>query len=180
MKEVQEATAETRRVLKADMVWGIIWVILGVFVILYSMPYAEVPSFDPIGAAYLPRLLGSGISILGLGLFLDSYFKYRKLLPSKSPELTHEKRSPNQPAYQGTVRILLSVVTCILYIVLIQPVGYILVTPAFIAAIMKIYGESNKRRIASMSIGMTAALYAVFAIGLKVLLPLGIFELILP
>lgn len=164
--------------LKADMIWGVIWVALGIFAILFSIPYAEVPSFDPIGAAYLPRLLGSGMIILGLGLFLDSYFKYRKLLPTVKVESIEREDVPSS-TYQGVVRVLLSIIACVSYIALIEPLGYILATPAFIVAIMTIYGESDKKRIAAMAVGMTAALYTVFALGLKVLLPPGIFERIL-
>lgn len=178
MKDTPKARPGAVKDLKADMIWGVIWVALGIFAILYSMPYAEVPSFDPIGAAYLPRLLGSGTSILGLGLFIDSYFKFSNLLRTVKVE-SSERDGPQSSNYQGAVRILLSIIACVCYIALIEPLGYILTTPAFITAIMTIYGESNKKRIAAMAVGMTAALYAIFALGLKVLLPPGIFEGIL-
>jgi len=190
---------------KADMVWGILWFALAVFVWVYTTPYAEVPSFDPIGAAYFPKFLAILIGICGVGLFLDSYVKYSKerssgLSRSHSSESqakggaesrveaaadieegtrpTEDMKAPKGHVLGGYLRVLYSVIACIIYGYLLDPVGYLVLTPFFIAAVMLIYGERRKKEIAFMSFGFTVVLYAVFALGLKVLLPHGILSFI--
>ncbi len=155
---------------KADWIWGLIWVAVGAFVLIYSAPYASVKSLDPVGPAYLPRILGVGIVLLGSGMFLESYLKYRKELAEKETEKA-EAEEPSSPG--GAMRIVLSAVSAIVYLTLMEPLGFIIATPVFIAAIMLIYGDRNRKRLLLMSLGFTAGLYATFALGLKVLLPLG-------
>jgi hypothetical protein len=57
---------------------------------------------------------------------------------------------------------------------LLENVGYILMTPLLIAAIMLSVGERGVRRILTTSIFTTAFLFCVFFYALKVNLPLGI------
>lgn len=158
---------------KADLIWGLIWAFVGAFVLIYSASYGMVESLDPVGPGYLPRMLGLGIVLLGLGMALESYAKYRKALAERQAGQAEEAGGEEQSSPGGAMRIIWSAISAIAYLALVEPLGFLISTPLFIAAIMLIYGDRNRKRLLWMSLGFTTILYATFAVGLKVLLPMG-------
>lgn len=157
---------------RTNLTWGAIWLCLSVWVWWYVGRYQGIPSFDPIGPAYFPRLLALCIGMCAVGLIIEGIVGLMK------QGLARRDLRESAPSLEGYLRVLKTLLACAAYVFLLEPAGYIIATPVLIAAIMLIYGERQKRRIIGMSLGFTVALWLLFALGLKVLLPPGILGLI--
>ncbi|HEU5321602.1 MAG TPA: tripartite tricarboxylate transporter TctB family protein, partial [Methylomirabilota bacterium] len=66
------------------------------------------------------------------------------------------------------------------YVAAFEPVGYLLATPPYVAAILLIHGGAPRRAGVVAPVLVTLALYAGFRFGLLVPVPDGVLERVLP
>ena len=76
-------------------------------------------------------------------------------------------------------RIVLIFVLIMLYALLLKKVGFIIVNTLFVLGVLLIMGERKVWKLIVIPIVVTAAMYAIFVLGLKILLPKGILKGIL-
>jgi hypothetical protein len=67
-------------------------------------------------------------------------------------------------------------VTTAAYLAAFEPLGYLLATPPYVAAIMLIHGGAGRRALLMAPILTTVVLYATFRFGLLIPVPGGILE----
>ncbi len=68
-------------------------------------------------------------------------------------------------------RFVMLAVVSFVYLLLLEPIGYVLATPLCVAAAMLIFGEQRWPRVLIVSIAGTVVLYTVFRILFRVPLP---------
>jgi hypothetical protein len=59
------------------------------------------------------------------------------------------------------------------YVLVLTPLGYLLATPLYVAALVWLLGYRSRAGLAGAALGVTIVLYLVFAQALKVLVPMG-------
>jgi len=64
----------------------------------------------------------------------------------------------------------------LLYALLLKPVGFIIVNLLFLFGVLFVMGERKVWKLIAIPIVVTAAMYMVFVVGLKILLPAGILK----
>jgi putative tricarboxylic transport membrane protein len=79
----------------------------------------------------------------------------------------------DRPASAARVAALFA--ACMAYAGLLQPLGYLLATPAFIVAALWILKQRNLLRVGAIAIAFTAIFYILFAQVLNVRIPVGPF-----
>lgn len=162
---------------KKNLIPGIV---LTIFSIIYLVLTSQIKKFsglgsDPLGARAIPYLWG--ISLLVLSLILVSRgIKQRNLAIKNS---TYVKTSLNlSHMIKENREIVMTFLSLAIYIALLEPIGFLIMTAIYIFVQTLILTPKEKRNyILTLitSIVIAVALDYVFVCLLNVLLPLGIF-----
>lgn len=135
-------------------------VISAVVVFLSSrLPFG---SFANPGAGFLPLLAGGLMLLLSLLLFVQSFSKGEgtiKILLAKG----------------GTGRVLLILLSLILYGLFLEKLGFILMTFLLMGFLLLAIGKVRKSLVIFLSLVSSLGCYGVFQLWLNVQLPKGIF-----
>ncbi len=144
---------------RADLLIGIGLLAFAVFYFQQSFAITVGFASDKLGPAFFPRLLALALAACALALIARS------------------ARGRSDPVPLPPIRTALFLWTVgltIAYAVALRPLGYLIATPIYLAGIVWLLGHRNPVGLAGTAIGVTAALYLVFAQALKVLVPMGL------
>lgn len=136
---------------------------------------------DPLGPGFFPYWLGAGIALCGALLAAGVLVGVSGIpglgttLMADAPEGDIEEEGEF-----SHWRLIAAVGITALYVAAFEPVGYLLATPAYIAAIMLAHGGARPRSVLSAAIAVTIVLYASFRFGLLIPVPVGLLRGILP
>jgi putative tricarboxylic transport membrane protein len=129
---------------------------------------------DPLGPGVFPSALGAGIALCGLLLGVGAFFRWQ---PKQSGSLLdggvaeEVERGPFSPT-----RLLGAVVATAIYVSAFEPVGYLIVTPMYVVAILLIHGGVPWRILIVAPVVITTVLYLTFRFALRIPVPGGILE----
>jgi len=148
---------------KENAISGIVCILAGAVIYWISGGFGlRGLSPDPLGPSVYPKLVGTGLVILGAILFV---------MAARSKDAEPKKKASLQG--QGGGRIIALVFAGVAYIIIFERLGFIITTMLFIIAIMFITGERKWKRSFSAAVIIPLCLYLVFKELLNVLLPLG-------
>lgn len=162
---------------KKNLIPGIV---LTIFSIIYLVLTSQIKKFsglgsDPLGARAIPYLWG--ISLLVLSLILVVRGIKQRNLAIKNNTLVKSELN-----FAGIIKenreIVLTFISLAVYIALLEPVGFLIMTAVYLFVQTLILTPKEKRNyIVTLitSIVIAVALDYVFVCLLNVLLPLGIF-----
>ena len=145
---------------RTDRYVGIGFIVLGILGTLSAMSWPTMFSTDPAGPAAIPIILCVSLIILGAVLAVGGF-----LVKKKAAEPFIQKRD--------VILVAELTGTCLLYIILLQVIGYLLATPLLLAAILLIVGTRKWKTIIMVSLITTVVLFLLFYSLLQVNLPLG-------
>lgn len=162
---------------KSDAVIGVLLLALAVFYYLSTRDLPPPSVTEKLGAGFFPILLTITLVVLSI-LLLGSSFFSRKNQDGKAAIAGGERLEEDAfTAEEISYPILLSTMgLSILYVALLNFSGYLLTTPLFIIALVRILGMKQWVNIIALAAVLTAALYLLFGWALGVPLPAGIFE----
>lgn len=124
-------------------------------------------SADPLGPAAYPKMLAVAMILFAILHVVVSYFRRLRLAEEEDP-------LQGRARLMGNLRIVGVVVATAAYTLLMEPLGYVISSFLYLAAIPAIVGERSVRGIAVSSILLTVVLFALFVMLLHVLVPEGI------
>lgn len=144
---------------KADpgLYGGIAILAIAIMFFIYALTYEYTSEIGP-GPGFFP------IWLSGILLILAILYLYQSIKGNDSSE--------KMPDRQGRLNILLIVISMILYVALLRPLGFIVCSAAFLFA-MLIRPYTWKIAL-PVSVGTSAGLYALFVFFLGVQLPRNI------
>lgn len=144
----------------------------------------EVSKFKPLNLVLIRP-----VYFIMLGLFIINsvidFLACRKEEKAKetsgeATEQQKEKRSfwtvVKDLAAAKQSKIVYIFVAIMLYALLIKPLGFIIVNLLFLFGVLFIMGERKVWKLIVIPIVVTAAMYLIFVVGLKILLPAGILK----
>ena len=135
------------------MVPPLLTLALGLAVLVVSADIrAGMLANDP-GPAFLPRIASIALVVLSLWLLL------------------HREAHQGLPRGSGLVRIVMTIVFTVMYLAILEPVGFPAATALFLLCQMWLIGVRNRLILLSLPVAISAATYPVFRIGLEVPLP---------
>jgi putative tricarboxylic transport membrane protein len=167
-------TAGTRR----ELAIAAFLVTFGAVVVVQARGIAPGVRTDPLGPAAFPTALGAGIGVCGLLLAIATLV-FRGRLHREGPLTDADLDEATEAGPFSPGRLAAAIVTTAAYLALFEPLGYLLATPPYVAAIMLIHGGAGRRALLLAPILTAVALYATFRFGLLIPVPDGILEGIL-
>lgn len=123
-----------------------------------------------IGAADYPTILAVTALMLSLVLILQGLFA------RFAEEVDGDETAPGMAsdAEQSYLRPTLAFATLVLYALLFEPAGYLVVTPVALVALMRITGERRWTLAVVSAVCWTIALFLLFRFGVNLVLPEGL------
>lgn len=145
---------------KGNIVSSIISILVAVFVLYETKDFPSGAQNVP-GPAFFPRIIA--ILIIGLSGLLIVMTYIRK-----------EERNINFTS-KNDLKAYITIAIILVYIVLMNILGFIIATPLFLITMIYYYGMRNYVKNIIISVGVTALIFTIFKILLAVPLPQGIF-----
>lgn len=143
---------------RADLLIGIGLLVFAVIYLRESFAITVGFAADRLGPRFFPRLLAGALAASAFALI------WRSLGGRSDP-------APLPPVRIG--QFLWTLGLTLAYVLLLPPLGYLITTVLYVAALIWLLGYRNLVGLAATSAGVTAVLYLVFARALHVLVPLG-------
>ena len=163
----------------SNIIIGVILLISSAFYYLSTIEFPPPSKTENLGPAFFPTLLAVTLAFLALLLILNSLFFRGASGKEKggaviqgAERLEEDSFSTDDVSYKfliGTIGL------SFLYVVLISILGFLISTPLFLIILIRLLGYEKWVNNLAASIGLTAALYLLFATALGVSLPAGIF-----
>lgn len=150
----------------------------GVVMLLSRGIWPGVPT-DLLGPRAFPFALGAGILICGF-LFGLAVVVFRGLPGRGGAFIESGAQEGDEAGPFSPARLVGAVVATAIYIAAFEPIGYLLSTPVYVGVIALIHGAATRRSLLIAPVLITAALYVAFRFGLRIPVPDGILETLLP
>jgi uncharacterized membrane protein YGL010W len=148
-----------------DWIFGLISLALGGAVLYFSRPLKAVTSMDSAGPAAMPTIIAWFMIAIGAAHVWGAWNTIKK-----NPSAAKTGKD------SGISRVAVICVACLVYYFLLDSVGYIVMTPLLMMAVMGSVGVRDAKKILKMALGTTVVLFCIFYFFLKVDLPLGILQ----
>ncbi|GEM_PF-3232259 len=153
-----EPSGRSVRGLHHDVYVGFVMIVFCAVAFYVTTTFDSVPAMlsQNIPATFFPRLVLATITLLSVILIVSGLKRSAESLGS----------------VPGSVFTTAAVIT--LAVFLVKPLGTLLTVGLLALTLTWLWGERQWSRIASLAIGLPAAIYLVFAIGLQVRFPRGV------
>jgi putative tricarboxylic transport membrane protein len=122
--------------------------------------------YGKLGPGFWPKFVLVAMMVLSLWVAFDAFRARKKVAEKKSHE------APKSTV--GRIRMLSALSLIITYFILMNVVGFILLTPFFLIAFMVLLGEKSWPWMFGLSIGMTILIIIAFTQAMYVPLPRGV------
>jgi putative tricarboxylic transport membrane protein len=156
-----------KRIARSEMIWICIFFLLGIVVIISSSfikVMVVVEKSTIVNSRFFPRLVGIMMSALAIIMLL------KDLLGTAVERTTPEKTSGTPHQFLITIGI------AILYILILEPVGFFISSWILLLALCILLGIHSKKILILMPLLTSAGIFILFRIALAVPLPLGLLE----
>jgi putative tricarboxylic transport membrane protein len=148
---------------KAETVAGSVVTAIGALMLFEALKFAYVSEGVP-GPGFLPRWIAAALVVTGLVLTVKGL----------RPGLTIANVIP-WPDAGGWRRVVLMLAALAVALILLDKLGFVVVTTVFMAVVVFGLGIRSWLTLATVPVGAAVGLYLVFAVWLRVPLPAGVF-----
>jgi putative tricarboxylic transport membrane protein len=131
---------------------------------------------DPLGPRVFPYAVGVGIAVCGLLLGVGALFRWQ---PEQAGFLSDAAEEEVERGPFSPTRLVGAVGATAIYVAAFEPVGYLIATPLYVAAILLIHGGAPQRTLIVAPAVITTVLYLMFRFALRIPVPSGVLERIL-
>jgi len=136
-------------------------------VLIFSIVFFIESLNYPASAATLPQILIVIIALLAIGMFIEAYIKSKK---------TDAKQVEKESEKINVKRVIIFASMIALYIILIDVIGYFILTPIFLFAALQYLKSTKVSTAIILSVVFTVFVYGLFSMFLNIPLPMGIFS----
>ena len=120
----------------------------------------------PDAAASLPRILAGIIILLSFAMFIEAWYNERKN--------RKVQQGSNEPIHGFRVFVFAALIA--LYVILIKPLGYFVVTPLFLIVALSYLKATQLWKSVLIALGFTFFCYMLFVWFLNLPIPMGLFS----
>jgi putative tricarboxylic transport membrane protein len=170
---------EERKAMRRELAVGAFLVAFGAAVLALAWTIEPGIQTDPLGPRAFPAALGAGIALCG-GLLAATVLLGPGEGGRKGPILEPGSEGEAEAGPVSPARLLGAIAATAAYVALFAPLGYLLATPPYVAAIILIHGGAAQRTLLIAPPLVTGLLYGAFRFGLLIPVPEGILDGRLP
>lgn len=170
---------DDRKAMRRELAVGAFLIAFGAAVLALAWTIEPGVQTDRLGPRAFPAALGAGIALCG-GLLAGTALLGPSEGGRRGPIL---EPGPEGEAGAGPFsrnRFLGAIAVTAAYVAAFAPLGYLLATPPYVAAIILIHGGAARRALLIAPPLVTVVLYAAFRFGLLIPVPEGILDGRLP
>jgi len=150
---------------------GIIAIVIGGIYLVTTMLLPQMTMGDKLGPKLFPLVVGALALIAGAVLIIQD----------RNPKHTSKKTDFGFTKYKTVwIKILLSTIVGITYGLVMDSLGFLLPTALFMFFISTLINKGRLVQNAIIAIAFSVITYGVFAVALKLSLPRGFIEQLLP
>jgi putative tricarboxylic transport membrane protein len=149
---------------------GLVWVLLGIGICAASMQL-RLGDFRTPGAGFLPFLAGLLLGIFGLILMLSTLLSQEKVQEGEA-----EGRDRAERRWRRFATPAVTVVILFGYIVLLEPLGFLLTTFICLLSLFKLSEPERWMRPLFLACSVAVLSYLVFSVWLQCQLPKGLLK----
>lgn len=129
---------------------------------------------DPLGPRVFPYALGVGIALCGLLLGIGALIRWQPEHAGFLSDAGGAEEVESGPF--SPTRLAGAVGATAIYVAAFEPVGYLIATPLYVAAILLIHGGAPQRTLIVAPVVITTVLYLTFRFALRIPVPNGVLE----
>lgn len=159
----------------ANLICGLVLLIISVAVTIYARTiHVGTLNFGSMNARTFPLICAGVMAFLSICLIWQSVRGLRT-----APAPTEEERAAEKAERKRLLNVLAAVILVILYNSLLRSLGYLIVTPLFLFALIMLITPKSVRRpihFIIISVAVSGIIYLVFRYAFSVQLPLGILS----
>lgn len=155
---------------RVDLAVGLVAAALGVFLVAAAEGLREDIVGDLLGPQAFPRVLGTFIAMAGLVVAVRALRHLRG-----TAVIAEDEGEPDEPTVESSAPRAFALMGATLgYAFLLDPLGYPLVTPLYLAASLWLLRVRNIALLTILPLGMSIACYYLFAEIFHVPMPTGL------
>ena len=155
---------------RVDLAISLVVVAVGVLIIHLTNQF-RVGSFpDPVTSRGLSYFTGTYLILAGLVLAARRIWTW-SLIPGNYTVSEGHEDEPGHPA--SATRAFTVFAICALWAFLLKPVGFLIITPLCLAAVLWLMNVRSPKQIAAFALGFTFVLWLAFSVILGLILPYG-------
>lgn len=170
---------------KSNVIAGLVCLAFGAYVLWLAQGVPATTMTDTVGGRFFPQTISILLILASIGLIVTGWLNIEisggtapKLDVDAAPAADPEPASAaaaeaaREPRFgPNELRLLGFVGVMLIYTVLLPLIGYIIASIITFAALVAIAGERRPVRVIAASLGITAALYLIFAVLLGMNVP---------
>jgi len=160
---------------RVDLAVALGIVLVGALVLIMARNIRAGSIPDPIGSRGLANITGSFLIIFGIALAVLRLISW-SALPGNLVPNDGQLDEEGYPA--STLRYFATALSALLWVWLMKPLGFIIVTPLFMLALILLMGTRSKIKLIFFPTLFSLVLWYAFSQPLHVILPLGPLTLI--
>ncbi|WP_138418176.1 tripartite tricarboxylate transporter TctB family protein [Aquibacillus sediminis] len=146
--------------LRVNYIFAITMSLLALFFYVLSLSYTE-------DAAQWPQFFVVILVLLCIALIVDSH---------KNPNREKSEASESNQDMGKTSYVVYTIVGSILYLIILEFFGFLLLTPIFLIVLFKLIGYKSNKLILFIAFGVTISVILIFQYMLNIPIPQGILE----
>jgi putative tricarboxylic transport membrane protein len=155
---------------RVDLAVAVANVLLGAFIVIAARDIRSGSLPDPITSRGLASMTGTGLVIGGIILAVRQLLTWSKLPGYLVPEEGQE----DEKGYPvSAVRAFGIIVLSVLWMWLLKPLGFLIVTPLYLLVSSLVMGERSWVQIIAFSVIFTVSVWVIFGPILGIRFPLG-------
>jgi putative tricarboxylic transport membrane protein len=157
-----------------DVACGLVAIVVAAVYLFAASGLRSSPLGDSVGSAGFPKIIGWGLAVAGLLLVLQTLWATLRGRAAAGAQGWIPSEAFAAGAGRATLRAAGVVAIVVAYLVLLQPLGYILSVGLMVGAVALYLGTPATWRVAAMAAIGGVALWLLFVVLLDIPLPAGI------
>lgn len=156
---------------RIDLAIGFAVVVFAVAILVFTGHIRPTgPVVDPIGPRGFPYLLGAVMLAAGVANITGQVRRWSR----SGPDLVPTDGEPDEPEVPASgLQAFALMAATFAYVAILTQIGYVIATPAYVAAALLLMRLRSKTTIVLTAIGYTLVTFVIFAVAMRVRLPLG-------